>query len=122
MTVREAALELETALKGVDGVNYYRDPGAVIDPPATALGAPALAWETYGDGITPPEPTSATFPVYVIARADDRFMETLWDLVPAVAAALESVTDAVTPAADPGAYNSGGVQLPCYELLAEMSL
>lgn len=121
-TVAEAAADLEAALKGVEGVRVYMDPSAVVEPPGLVVSAPALAFEGYGDGITPPTPSNATFPVYVVARADDRFMSTLWDLVPTVMAALESVADVVTPTADPGAYNSGGVQLPCYEILAEMSL
>lgn len=121
MTVREAAEALETALEAVPKLQVYRDPGANVDPPAAVLGPPSLAWETYGDG-TGVYPTSATFPVYVVTAADDRSLERLWELVPEVAAALESVADAVTPTADPGAYNTGGVQLPCYEILAEVSL
>lgn len=115
--ITEAAEALVAALQTVDGVRSYTDLGAVVDPPATILGPPALSWQ--GIGSTPAE---ARFLVIVAEQADDRAMPRLWDLVPRVAEALEDVQDAVVISATPGSWTTGGTELPCYEITVEISL
>lgn len=115
--VKDVAEALELALKGVAGLRAYRDPGASVDPPGAVLGPPSLVWGGYCSG-----PVSATFLVYVLEKADGRALERLWDWVPLVSAAIDSVPDAVVIRADPGVYNSGGTDLPTYELTVEVSI
>lgn len=115
--VGDAAASLLAAVKTVPNTRQYRDPGAAVDPPGIVLGPPALAWEGMCSG-----PTSATFLVYVVVAADERYLEQLWELVPLVADALDSVPDATVTGAVPGAYQSGGSELPCYEITVEVSL
>ncbi|MEV7263974.1 hypothetical protein AB0N38_10525 [Micromonospora aurantiaca] len=114
-TVVEAAEALAAALRGVEGVRYVPDLAAVVEPPATALGPPALTWDAYCV-----EPTEARFIAYVVVARDERALPRLWDLVPRVAAALDAVPDAVVRRADPGLYPSG--ELPCYQIQVEVSL
>ena len=114
--IADAAVMLETALKGMDGVRAYRDPGANLQCPAAVLGPPALTWETGCVG-----PTSARFLVYAVVDADERAVEKLWDLVDQVANAIDA-TDAVVVHADPAVYTSGTRQLPCYEITTEVGL
>lgn len=120
MTVQEAATQLNAALTALatdQGLRHYPDPGAVIDPPGTVLGPPALTWEGYCDG-----PTSARFLVYVVVPVDERALERLWALVPQVANAVqEQVSDATVTRADPGTF-TGTVDLPCYEIQIDVSL
>lgn len=111
--VSEAAVELRVALKRVPRMEVETDPGANLDPPSLVLGPPSLRWEDMGGG-----PTSATFLVYVVEKADERALERLWDLVPVVAAALDNVRDVAVIRADPGSYR----ELPCYEIQVEVAL
>lgn len=124
--VAAAAGVVLAALEGLDGVRVEQDPGAAITPPSTAdgaggatavLGPPSLLWESGA-----PEPTTARFLVYVVVDATDRAIERLWELVPVVAAALDTEPDVVVIQADPGTYPAGGVELPCYQIQIEVSL
>lgn len=115
MPVADAVAELAAALAGVAGLRVYTDPAAVVDPPAVAVGPPVLAWESYGDACT------ATFPVYVVVALDERALARLWELVPAVQAALET-TQATAQTATPIVFNSGGQDLPAYEITTEFPL
>lgn len=115
--VADAAAELAGALAGVAGVRLYTDLGASIDPPGVVLGPPALTW-----GGPCVEPVSARFLVAVVVAADERALPRLWDLAPLVAAAVDTVPDAVVVRADPGVWSTGTIELPCYELQIEMSL
>lgn len=112
--VADIAEALYAALAGVQGVRVYRDPAAPIDPPASVLAAPSLSW----DGPCH-EPSTASFRVYVIVAMDDRALDRLWDLVPQVAEAVDTVPEAVVTRATPGVYTSGGVDLPSYDLTVE---
>lgn len=116
--IKEAAEALRDALKTVDGLRATTDPGANIDPPMGVVGPPALAWEAYST-----EPTSARFVVYVVVAADEKALERLWELVPAVVASLEKVPDAalINPAT-PGRWQTGRVDLPSYELQIEVAI
>jgi hypothetical protein len=105
------------ALEGVGGVNATADVGKTLDPPSLVLGPPALMWQGVCSG-----PTSARWLVYAVVPADERALERLWELVPAVADALDALPDVSVIRADPGAYVNGGVELPCYEIQIEVSL
>ncbi|WP_435583377.1 hypothetical protein [Amycolatopsis thermoflava] len=115
-TVTEAAAQLEAALKSVDGLRYVQL-GSDVDPPGLVLGVPQLNWEGYGSA-----PATATFPVIVVVAMDDRALEQLWKLVTPVATAVDTVPDAVVQTADPGVFNAGNQDLPCYTLSVEVSL
>lgn len=116
--ISAAATAIVEALDTVDGVRSYTDLGAVVDPPATLLGPPALTWAGVGSA-----PSEARFLVVVVVQADDRAMPRLWDLVPRVVEALEdNVQDAVVVSASPGVWTGGGTELPCYEITVEISL
>lgn len=120
--VTQAAERIEAALKAdaeVFGYRVYRDLSATVDPPGVMIGAPVLTWEGYCEG----PPTSATFPVLVVGGADDRFMEKLWELVPAVAEVLDkNVANTAMTSANPTPFTNGATQLPAYELTCEVSL
>jgi len=117
--VTTAADELEAAVGRVEGVRLYRDPaGAVASPPAVMVGPPRLTWESVCS-----EPTEATFVVYVLAAMNERAVAQLWELVPAVAAAIdEHVRAASVIEANPGVFNAGGRELPSYEITVEVAL
>lgn len=117
MSIKPAAETLLTALRGVAGVRVYDDSGANVDPDAVVLGPPTLEWA----GVCP-GPTSARWTVYVVVKASDRALQRLWDLVPAVADAVDAVPDAAVIRADPGVFSAGGVDLPCYQIQVDVSL
>ena len=116
-TVKDAADALLASLVPVEQVRRYADPGAVVDPPGVVLGAPALTW---GTGCA--DPTEARWLVYLVVAASDRALEELWELLPIVVAALDSVPGAAVIRADPGAYLAGGPELPCYEIQVDYGL
>lgn len=115
--VTEAAAELAAAIATVEGIRVYTRAGATVDPPAVVIGPPTLTWET-----TCTDPNESAFPVAVVVAAGDRAMDRLWDLVPLVAAAIESVPGAVVRTATPGSFAVGASDLPSYEIAVEMSL
>lgn len=122
-TVKEAAEELLAVLGTVEGVRVYGDLGANLSPPALLLGPPALGWRSFCG----PAPTSARFVVFVVVDASARALEELWELVPAVATAVEqgmpsaAVQDG-SAAAMPTTWNIAGVELPAYQLTIEVDL
>lgn len=117
MDVQTAAQLIEAALREVEDVDVTADLGANLDPPAVILGPPDLAFEAMSS-----TPTVAAFPVWVVAGADEDAMPRLWALLPAVAAAVDDLDFAAVTVAIPGAYNSGGSDLPAYELTVEAAL
>ncbi|MEO3930765.1 hypothetical protein ABGB07_44015 [Micromonosporaceae bacterium B7E4] len=120
MSIKTTAAELYDALKTVEGLRVYRDlagPGAAVQPPAAVLSAPAFVWEGGCDG-----PTEARWLVYLVAAADERALEWLWEHLPEVAAALDSVPSAAVQRADPGAYQASPAELPCYEIQVDVGL
>lgn len=108
---------LRAALRGVEGVRHLADAGPLVDPPATALGPPALTWNGYHD-----EPAEATFPVALVVLADERAFDRLWTLLPRVTAALDAVVGVVVRRAEPGTYPVGGSDLPAYLIEVETAL
>lgn len=115
--IAKASQALAAALRTVPELRVYTDPGASIDPPAALVGPPQLTWEAYDVA-----PTGARFVVVLMAAADERALECLWDFVPLVAAAIEAVPDTVVRQANPGVWLTGGTELPCYEIQVEASL
>ncbi len=115
MSIADAAAALKTAVLTVEDVRVYAL-GEQVTPPGVVIGPPALTGQTVCAG-----PTDATFSVYVIVALDDRALERLWELVPAVWAAIEENTDAVVLRADPGTYAAAGIpaEMPSYELAVE---
>jgi hypothetical protein len=122
-TVAEAAQTLEAALRAVEGLRVYRDPGAAVDPPAAIVGLPALGWRGYCGS----QPNHARFRIDVIVRSNERANEHLWELAAAVAAAVEMVSDAVLAPveeqATPTQFTTGqGTQLPGYQIQVDYEL
>jgi hypothetical protein len=117
MTIATAHEALSVALETVQGLRVERDPGAVLDPPAAIVGPPML---TFGGPSS--DPVGARWVVIVVVNFDDRAFPALWELIPQVTAAIESLTDAVVVDASPGTWQNGAISLPCYEISAEMSL
>lgn len=111
--VKDAALQLEQALRTVPG-NYYRDPGATVDPPGMVQLPPALLWETGCPG-----PTSARFVVFAVVPADEFAVDRLWTFVTAVGDAVDEHTDGVVVRADPSVFPP---DLPAYEIQVEFPL
>lgn len=118
MSIETAYDVLGAALTGLEGVRYYADPAAQLDPPAVIVGPPVL---TYA-GAVGPEPVGGQFVVLLVVGQDDRSLPRLWSLLPLVTDAIESVPDAVVTRAAPGTWRNGGIDLPCYEISVEMSL
>ncbi|PWW50263.1 hypothetical protein [Actinokineospora spheciospongiae] len=115
-SIQKAAEELAAALRQVPGVRVYTEAGAVPDPPAVLIGPPRLRWETQAPDLAP---TSATFPVWLVVTLDDRALYRLWDLVPAVALALDEHAAATVVEATPDVYHG---DLPAYLLTVEVGL
>ncbi|HEY0638713.1 MAG TPA: hypothetical protein VGD67_13770 [Pseudonocardiaceae bacterium] len=113
--VKDAADGLVAALGAVDRLKVYTDPAATVTPPGVVLGPPSLAWEAYCTA-----PSSARFLVYVVEKGDARALERLWDLVPLVAEAVDSVAGAAVVRADPGSW--GTPELPAYIIEVEYGL
>lgn len=115
--VSEVADALLVALRTVPSLRASLDHGGAVSPPEAVVGPPRLAWEGYCTG-----PTSATFRVALVVANTDHAMERLWDLMPQVAEAIDSVPDAAVTRADPGTFSSGGSDLPAYDITVEVSL
>jgi len=115
--VSDMAASLLEALRGVDGLRVSMDTGGTVSPPEAVLHPPTLVWDAFVS-----TPTTATFTASLVVAADDRAMERLWDRLPAVTEAVDTVPDAVVVRATPGTFTSGGAQLPAYLLTIEVSL
>lgn len=108
---------LLVALRAVDGLRASQDHGGEVNPPEAVIGPPQLVWEGFCAG-----PSTATFRISLVVANTDRAMEVLWDLLPTVTAAIDTVPDAVVTRADPGSFTSGGSALPAYDITVECSL
>lgn len=115
--VDEAADDLAAALKQIDGYRGYGFGDDQIAPPGWVIGPPLLAFES-----PCPEPTQATFTVFVIFTFDDRAPERMYRAVAPFVEAIDGVTNAVTRSASPTAYPAGAQDLPCYSISVEFSL
>lgn len=110
--------EIKTALK-LAGVRAYEDASAELVPPASMIFAPTLRFG--GQGY---EPIEATYPILLVVADDERSVQRLMRLLPtAVEAIHENVDNAVVrDDAEPGAFNSGGTLLPCYQIVVDAAL
>jgi hypothetical protein len=119
VTVKEAVEQLVTALKTVPGVggSVYTDPAAPnIQCPAMVIGPPLLIL----DGITI---TEAHFPIWAVTDKGEFAAEQLWELAPAVVAAIDQyTTGVVSQPPNPGAFPNGETDLPAYQFIAEVPL
>lgn len=116
--VAEAVAQLVTALKTVPGISsgsVYTDPAAPgIRCPALVIGPPTLIL----DGV---EITDAHFPVWAIVDPGARAMEQLWELAPAVVAAIDEHCEGVVSQPPiPFPFPHGDGDLPSYQLIAEV--
>jgi hypothetical protein len=115
--VTDVRTALNEALRAVEGVRVYDDPGANMDPPALLVGPPTLTWEGYGSG-----PVNARIIVYLVVPENDRVLEKLGELITSVADAIDDTENAVVVRADPGTFIAGSQELPSYEVLVEVAL
>jgi hypothetical protein len=115
--VRDARNDLNAALRTVPDLRVHDSPSGLDSPPAAFLTLPVLVWES-----SSPLPTDAHFGVIVCVSFDDRGVELLETLVPAVVAAIESVDDAVVTSAVPNKFDAGTQEMLCYQIQVEVSL
>jgi hypothetical protein len=117
--VADAAVALKDAADTVETVRATNDIAAPLDPPAVVIGPPRLTWQTFCGDFTP---TEAEFPVFLVVRADSRAMESLWELVPQVTAALASLNNVAVESATPTTWQAGDEHFPAYQLDVRVSL
>ncbi|MBV9920290.1 MAG: hypothetical protein JOY78_05450 [Pseudonocardia sp.] len=117
MSAAHARKSLMKTLRQVTGVRVIPDIGQkVLDPPALVIVPPTLTYDVYS-----PEPTTATFRVPLVVPADDRSIDRLEELLPAVVQAVYDSEDAaIAGPAEPGSW--GTPPLPCYLLTIEVSV
>lgn len=115
--IADAVAALVAAAKTVAGVEASTDLGAELNPPTVMIGPPQLSWDGYNIA-----PTQATFSVFVIVDFDEYAIEKLYKLVPQVAAALDANTDGSVISASPAVFQSGGHDMPAYEITCEVPL
>lgn len=116
--VAAAAAALAAALATVDGVRVSTDLAASIDVATAIIGPPSLTWEAFAQA-----PTTGFFPVYLVLTNTDAVVDRLWELLEPITAAVDNAElEASVQRADPGTFNSGGVELPSYEIQIEVSL
>ena len=116
-TVDQAADDLTAALNTIDSYRGYALGDGQIAPPAWVIGPPLLEFESPF-----PEPTQATFTVFVVFAMDERAPERMYRAVAPFVEAIDGVTDAVVRTALPGVYGAGAQDLPCYSISVEVSL
>lgn len=107
-TIQQAYDILTEALRDIEGVRFTKL-GDTVKTPGVVLGLPGLTGEGYV-----PEPTSATFPVFLVVSLGDQTIATLNRLVYPVWQAIEENTDGTISRATPGSYVDGTTELPCY--------
>jgi hypothetical protein len=110
--MRDALAELAAA----QGLQVPPDVGPGVDPPAVVVGVPSLLWEsTCGM-------TSAQVIVWLVVTRDEFALTRLLELVPLVAAVLDTVENATVVRADPGTYPIGDSDLPAYQISVDVAL
>lgn len=115
MSARTARLSLIATLSTVDGLRVLVDPGQTVDPPAVVIVPPTLTYDVYGPG-----PSEAKFEVPLVVPGDDRAVESLEALLPAIQQAIYDSEDAALTDAQSGHW--GNPPLPCYLLTIEVSV
>lgn len=117
-TVEGATSQIRAALK-LAKVRIYEDASADLVPPAAMIGAPLLKFG--GQGF---EPIEAVYPILLVVADDAESVKKLIRFLPTVVQAVhENVENAVVrDDADPGVFNAGGTQLPCYQITVDVAL
>lgn len=115
MSAAAARLSLMATLGTVKGVRVVTDPGQAVDPPALVIVPPTLTYDVYAPG-----PSDAKFQVPLVVAGDERAVETLEALLPAVEQAIYASEDAALTGAQSGHW--GTPPLPCYLLTIEVAV
>ena len=115
--VADTAERLAAALRTVQGIRVYTDPGASVDPPGAVVAPPTLTWTAYC--LTP---TGAMFRVYLCAKASERAVDSLYRFLEPVALAVDEHAGGVVTRAEPGLFSAGGIELPAYVVTVEMEI
>lgn len=115
LLIADARADLVEALGEVEDLRVYTKPATMVDPPAAVVALPDLQFETYCAGV----PTSATFSIPLIVKANDKAIDALEELLLAAAAAVEALPSAVVTAARIGSWDD---TLPAYDMEVEYAL
>jgi len=112
---------LSTALRAVEGLSVADRPGQALNPPAAYVGPPTLTWDGFET-----HAREGVFEVVLAAPANDRAVDVLYDFLPRVCEALDTIdrdeADVVVKSAEPGVWQSGTISLPCYFIRVEAAL
>lgn len=112
--------ELGAALMTTD-VKLVVDLGASVEGGQAVVGPPTFLFEGM---CGPDEPTGISYSVFLCEAVGERAVERLLERLPSVLVALGEVGEETTvqsPVA-PGAFPTGGSDLPCYVITAETTL
>lgn len=117
------SIEDAVGLVDTSELNYVdkivvRDLGEEVEPPAVVVAFPTLEFE----GMCRP-PTASKVIVFVVVDKSERAAEQLYQLVPAVCAAIdEHVEGAAVLSAEPGLFPVGSRELPAYGIAVDIDL
>ena len=116
--IRSIADALADLLTEIEGLRVERRPGAAPAPPALYVPPATMSWDGYAAA-----PTEASFELVLAVAADERAVETLYDLLPQVTETIDgSTVDAVVKSAEPGVWRVGAVELPAYFITVEAAI
>lgn len=121
MTAVDAAQNIMDALSTLDGYTVTNNPGTSLASfPAVVVGVPQLDWSesAYND----PDPSDATFVVFVVAKANGYVLPALQEALSPVTRALWTVHNLVVTQALTGVFPQGATDLPCYIITCEVTL
>lgn len=105
-------------LEYVGEIAVWGSIGGEVEPPAVVVGLPVFRWESICEG-----PSSMEVPVFVVVDKTDRAPEQLYQLVPAVAAAIDlHAVDAAAREAEPSLFPVGSRELPAYGITVHIDL
>lgn len=115
--VTDVGDRIAAAVRVVRSLRVSIDLGANLAPPAVLIGVPTLRWETPSS-----EPSSVSYPLYLVVAADSSSSARLLALVPELVAAVDTVPDAAVISAVPGVFLMGGTDLPAYTLTVDCAV
>lgn len=107
---------LVAVLKTIPGLHAHVMDGRQANPPVAIVGPPSMRWTGYCGPAS-----EMTFPVTLVVRKDDKTIERLYDLLPAISVAIDTVEDASVVAATPGTWGSADDGYPAYTLTIEVA-
>lgn len=119
MNLDDAIQDIASELRKVEGLRVETELGASLDPPACGFGPAQFQWVLPSD-----EPSECTLVVGLVVSTTKgpRVYTDMLEWLPKVAAAIESLPNAVVRRANPGTWPSGGVDLPAYLFEVEVAL